>query len=153
MEIIIGDQQSLRERMLAVWNLVCRGIQAGPVVVTLGRPKRDGNQNRHFHALIGEIAQQVTVMGKRYRPEIWKAMLVDAFEQECESMGEPLSKPGQVVPSLDGRRVVTVRPSTTDLKKREAAAFIEFLYAQGVDMGVTFTPPTIEIYEQYREAK
>jgi hypothetical protein len=49
--------------------------------------------------------------------------------------------------------VVTVRPSTTDLKQMEAAAFIEFLYAQGVEMGVEFSPPTIEIYEQYKEAQ
>lgn len=153
MEITIGDSQTFGDRMRRVIDLVDRGLSRGPVVVTLGRPKRSGAQNRHFHALIGEIAQQVEVGGRKYSPKVWKAMLVDQFEQEMAAAGTPLSKPGSTVPSLDGRRVVTVRPSTTELRKAEAAAFIEFLYAQGVDMGVEFTPPTIEIYEQYREAK
>lgn len=153
-QIIIGDESCMGARISAIVDLVSRGIKAGPVVVTLGRPKRRGDQNRHFHALIGDIAKQVKFPGyKSYSTDVWKAMLVDQFEQECASMGEPLSKPGRVVPSLDGRRVVTVRPSTTDLKQMEAAAFIEFLYAQGVEMGVEFSPPTIEIYEQYKEAQ
>jgi hypothetical protein len=151
-EIIIGGQDSLRERMMTVWDLVCRGIKAGPVVVTLGRPKRRGDQNRHFHALIGEIAQQVTPGGLKFSADVFKALLIDQFEQEMEAAGTPISKPGRTVPSLDGRRAVTVRPSTTCLKEREAADFIEFLYSWGVEHDVTFTPPTIEIYQQYREA-
>lgn len=151
-QIVIGDQSTLRERMMTVWNLVNKGIQAGPLTVTLGRPKRSGDQNRHFHALIGEIAQQVAPGGQKFSADVWKALLVDQFSQEMEAAGTPLSKPGRVVPSLDGRRVVTVRPSTTELRKAEAAAFIEYLYATGVDMGVQFSPPSVEIYQQYREA-
>lgn len=153
LEIIIGDREVFGDRMRSAIDLVNRGLNGGPVVVTLGRPKRSGAQNRHFHALIGEIAQQVEVGGRKYSTEVWKALLVDGFEQEMESAGTPLSKPGRTVPSLDGRRVVTVRPSTTELRKAEAAALIEYLYAQGVEMGVKFTAPTIEIYEQYKEAK
>lgn len=153
MEIIIGDHQVFGDRMRSAIDLVNRGLKAGPVVVTLGRPKRSGAQNRHFHALIGEIAQQVEVGGRKYSAKVWKAQLVDQFDHDMAAAGTPLRKPGRTVPSLDGRRAVTVRPSTTELRKAEAAQFIEFLYQQGVEMGVQFTPPVIEIYEQYREAK
>lgn len=152
-QVIIGDEATLRERMLHVWNLVCGGLKRGPVTITLGRPKRSGDQNRHFHALIGEIAKQVHPGGQKFSAEVFKALLVDQFTQEMEAAGTPLSKPGKVIPSLDGRRVVTVRPSTTELRKREAAEFIEFLYAWGVEHGVTFSPPSIDIYEQYKEKK
>lgn len=147
--ITIPTTETLRARMMTVWELVNKGIKAGPVTVTMGRPKRSREQNRHFQALIGEISQQVTPGGQKYSAEVWRAMLVDQFEDEMRGAGTPLSKPGAVVPSLDGLRVVTVRPSTTRLTKREAAAFIEFLYAWGVEHGVKFTPPAVEIYEQY----
>lgn len=151
--VIIGDESTLRDRMMYVWKMVCGGLKRGPVTVTLGRPKRSGDQNRHFHALIGEIAKQVKPDGRGFTAEIWKALLVDQFEEERKAMGEPLSKPGQVVPSRDGRRVVSVRPSTAGFTKREAADFIEYLYSEGVQMGVTFSPPSVEIYEQYKEGQ
>lgn len=146
-------EESLRERMKSVWNKVCVGVELGPVLVTLSRPKRSGDQNRHFHALIGEIAKMVKPGGQSFDAEVWKTLLIDQFQQEMEIAGTPISKPGRTVISLDGRRAVTVRPSTTDLKKAEAAAFIEFLYSFGVDHGVTFTAPALEIYESYKERK
>lgn len=152
-QILIDGQETLRPRMQHVWDLVCKGIQAGPVVVELSRPRKSRLQEEHYHALIGEIAKQLRPGGQAFAPKIWKALLVDAFEQEMQQMGTPLSKPGQVVISLDGRRAVTVRPSTTELKKAEAAAFIEWLYAYGVGEGVVFSQPALEIYASYREAK
>lgn len=152
-EITIGASEAMRERMRHAWDMVGRSLQGGPVLVTLSRPKRSNDQNRHFHALIGDIAKQVTFYGtKRYSSEVWKALLVDQFEQDRIAMGEPLTHPGQMITSLDGRRTITVRPSTAKLRKAEAAAFIDFLYAQGIDMGVEFTPPALEAYEQYKEA-
>lgn len=150
-EIIIGDHQVFGDRMRSAIDLVNRGLKAGPVVVTLGRPKRSGAQNRHFHALIGEIAQQVEVGGRKYSQDVWKALLVDQFSQEMESAGTPLSKPGRTVPSLDGRRAVTVRPSTTDLKKAEAAQFITFLNAFGDEHGVQWSAQSLDMYEKYAE--
>lgn len=153
LQITIGDESSLRQKMMCVWEMVCKGIKSGPVVVTLGRPARSGAQNRHFQALISEIAQQVEVGSQKYSQDVWRALLVDQFEQAMQEAGTPISKPGRTVPSLDGRRAVTVRPSTTGLKKREAAEFIEYLYSEGIEMGVKFTPPAVEIYEKYRECQ
>lgn len=170
-EIIIGTRESLRERMMLVWNLVNRGIQGGAVVVTLGRVSKTRDQEKKYHAMIGDIAKQVTfdfradeetgvvtrLFGrerrKRYSVDVWKALLVDKFAQEKAAMGEELANPGETIQSLDGHREVTVRPSTRKFRKREAAEFIEFLYREGVDMGVNWSEPALAIYAEYREAR
>lgn len=146
-----GEQQ--RGLMLRVWNLVTEMIRTGPVVVTLTRESKTREAEKKYHAMIRDIAQQVTFFGKKtYAPEIWKALLVDQFEQEKLNMGEPLTHPGQLISSMDGRRTITVRPSTTQFRKTEAAEFIEFLYAQGCEMGVNWSEPALAVYAEYREA-
>lgn len=147
-----ADQQ--RHLMLRVWQLVTEMIKGGPVVVTLTRESKTREMEKKYHAMIRDIADQVTFFGtKRYAPEIWKALLVDQFEQEKLAMGEPLTHPGQLITSMDGRRTITVRPSTTQFRKHEAAEFIEFLYAQGSEMGVNWSEPALAIYNEYREAQ
>jgi hypothetical protein len=144
----------MRGLMLRVWELVRHGIQAGPVVITLARESKNRQQEKKYHALINDIAKQITFFGtKRYRPEIWKALLVEQFDQEMKAMGTPLSKPGRLITSLDGQRTITVRPSTTDFRKHEAAAFIEYLYAQGCEMGVQWGEPALAVYAEYKEAQ
>lgn len=144
----------MRGLMLRVWELVKHGIQAGPVVITLSRESKSRLQERHYHALIGDIAKQITFYGnKRYAPEVWKAKLVEQFDHEMKQMGTPLRKPGRVIPSLDGMRTITVRPSTTGFLKHEAAAFIEYLYAQGCEMGVQWGDPALAVYAEYKEAR
>ena len=144
----------MRGLMLRVWELVKHGIQGGPVVITLSRESKSRLQERHYHALIGDIARQITFYGnKRYHPDTWKALLVEQFDQEMKAMGTPLRKPGRLITSLDGQRTITVRPSTTKFRKAEASEFIEFLYQQGSEMGVNWSEPALAIYAEYREAQ
>lgn len=153
-EIIIESRERLRDRMMLVWQLVNRGIEGGPVTVALGRASKSRDQERKYHAMIRDIAKQVTFFGRRrYDPEVWKALLVDHFEQEKLAMGEPLTHPGQLITSMDGRRTITVRPSTTKFRKAEAAEFIEFLYQQGTEMGVQWSDPALAVYEEYRRER
>lgn len=151
--LTIPDEARLRPIMLRVWELVKHGIQGGPVVITLSRESKNRLQEKKYHALINDIAKQITFYGnKRYAPEVWKAKLVEQFDHEMKQMGTPLRKPGRVIPSLDGMRTITVRPSTTGFLKHEAAAFIEYLYARGCDMGVEWSEPALAVYAEYREA-
>lgn len=149
-EFIINNEnakamfQNIRQ---ALWA----AMQSGAVSVRISRPSKSREQEKHYHALINEIAQQVTVYGKAKPAKIWKALLVDSFEREREEMGEPLRKPGQLVPSLDLDRLVSVRPSTTDFSKSEGAAFIEFLYAYGVEVGVKWSANAEQIAAAERE--
>ena len=151
--ITIQDTETLRERMMKVWHLVNQGIKAGPVTIRLGRPSKSRDQERKYHAMIGDIAKQITFFGnKHYSVEVWKALLVDKFAQERLEQGQPLSHPGEVITSMDGRRVITIRPSTTQFRVAEANEFIEFLYAEGIDMGVKWSEPALAAYAEYREA-
>lgn len=151
--IIIKTSEHQRSVMLRVWQMVTELIKGGPVVVTLTRESKSREAEKKYHAMIRDIAEQVTFFGtKKYAPEIWKALLVDQFEQEKLAMGEPLTHPGQLITSMDGRRTITVRPSTTQFRKHEAAEFIEFLYAQGCEMKVNWSEPALAVYAEYREA-
>jgi hypothetical protein len=151
--INIRDAQTVRERMMIAWNTVNEALKSGPVVIEIRRFYKSREQERHYHALIGEIAKQVTFDGgKRYSVDVWKARLVEQFAREKELMGEPLRHPGETVVSLDGQRIITVRPSTKQFLVREAADFIEYLHATGIDMNVRFTNRAQAIYAEYKEA-
>ena len=146
------DQSNARQAMGAIKALIIELLLSGAVSVLIRRPSRSREQEKLYHALIGEISKQITVYGKPYAPEIWKALLVDQFEQERVAMGRPLRKPGQIVPAMDGSgRMVTVRPSTTGFSVEEGSEFIEFIYAQGIEMGVKWPATAEEIAAAERE--
>lgn len=135
------DKDSLREVMLLVWEKVKKGVESEPVIVTLSRESRTDLQNRKLHAMIGDIANQIELENS-YSLDVWKALLVDQFEEELALEGKKLNKPGRCVPSLDGRRVVQVRASTKDMDKlEEMNAFIEYLYAFGAENKIVWSDP------------
>jgi hypothetical protein len=150
----IRDESALRPAMEAVWRKVNEAIKGGPVIVTLSREGRTLSQNAKFHVLIQDIADQVTFFGnRRYSMEVWKSLLLDQFEQELKEQGTALTHPGSIVRSIDGKREVVVRASTTKLLKAEAIELIEYLYQQGTEMGVVFSDPALAIYAEYKEAQ
>lgn len=152
-DFFIRDVSSLRQVMVLVWQLVSEAIHGGALVVTVARESKTRAQERRYHAMINDIARQVTVFGRRYTPEIWKALLVDQFEQEILANGGRLASPSETIVSMDGQRRITVRPSTTRFRKREGADFIEFLYSQGSEMGVAWSDPAIAAYENYANSR
>lgn len=149
LKITINNQKDLTRRLGEIADLIGRGLKGGPVLVTLGRLARSVAQNRKFHPLIGDIAKQVEVDGRKYHQKIWKAQLVDEFDQDMRRQGTPLRHETEVVWSLDRQRLITIRPSTTEFNKKECAMFIEFLYAYGTEMGVKFNDQALKVYEEY----
>lgn len=142
------NAQNYRDAMTAVWRAVCEIVRGGELVLILTDAHKSRAQERKYHALIGDIASQVSFFGKRrYSAEAWKAMLIDAFEKERAGMGQPLRCPGELVPSLDGRNMVSIRPSSTKFSREEGSDFIEFLYAQGQEMGVKWSAASWQILE------
>ncbi len=67
-----------------------------------------------------------------------KRLLVDEFADEMRLAGTPLHHDGRVIPSFDERRIVQLGVQTTEFYVKEAAQFIEFLYAFGAMRGVEF---------------
>jgi hypothetical protein len=139
--------------MSRVWEAVNKGIKAGPVVVILTRLSKSREQEKKYHAMIGDIAKTVERDGRRFSTDVWKALLIDSYENELINMGEGLTHPSKVVISLDGMRAVTIRASSKKFRKSEASGFIQYLYAFGVENGATFSEQSLAIYEEYKEAK
>lgn len=151
--LTINDIDSAYSIMSRVNELIKKGLESGPVTVTLGRPSKSRLQEEKYHAMIGDIADTVDVDGRKYDHETWKALLVDSFEQDLLSQGEGLRHPSRTVVTLDMMRAVTIRPSTTKFLKKEAGDFIEYLYSYGSNVGAVFSEKSLSIYEQYKEAK
>lgn len=118
---------------------IVKFLEGGPVALQLSRPSKSREQEQKYHAMIGDIARQVDWDGKRHDPEIWKAWLIDQFEQELKANGESLRKPSRVIISLDQQRAITVRPSSANFSKSEGAQFIELLHKFGAEFGVVWS--------------
>ena len=102
-----------------------------PVTIRISDYKRNIDQNAKFHALLGDIARQVTWCGKQLKPEQWKVLLISghavATKQEAE-----------VVPGLEGE-YVNIRESSAEMSVGRMASLIEYTTAWATGQGVRFT--------------
>lgn len=121
-------------------------------VVRIGPPAKSRDQEEKYHAMIGDIAKQVRIYGREWDREDLKRLLVDQFVRDMKEAGTPLSKQGAVVPSLDGTGVVQLGIQTRRFLKKEAIAFIDWLYAFGAENDVQWTEPAPQGYEEIRGA-
>lgn len=148
-EFRIDDRNGMRRAFDGAWSAVRNALSGGPVCIEVKRPSKTRDQEKKYHAMIRDIARSATFGGRQFSVEEAKAVLVDAFEAEMQANGTPIRRPSRVIPSLDGRRVVTIRPSTRDFLKSEAGDFVEFLYSVGVEYGARFSEPSLKAYEDY----
>lgn len=117
-------------------------------MVAITEPAKKRIQEEKYHAMIGDISRQCVFLGKRRSPNAWKRLLAEAFVEilrgEAKSQGKPDPFPaGEMLPSIDGLRIVQVEVLTRDFTVRQAALFIEYLYSYGADSGVTWTEPKV----------
>ena len=109
----------------------------------LGREQvKKREQEEKYHAMLGEIFRSklfIFLDRADWSEEDIKRLLVDAFATEMINLGTPLCQSGRVVPSLDSLRTVQLGIQTRGFRIKEAAAFIEYLYAYGSELGVRFS--------------
>jgi len=146
--VTIQDERYLDQMIARVRSFVSGHLSGGSVEIEVKRESKNRAQESKYHSMIGDIAKTVEFNGRSYTPKVWKAMLIDDFEQELIANGESLSKPAQTVVSMDGRRAVTIRPTTTEFRKKEASDFIQFLYMKGGELDAVFTDKSLEYYEE-----
>ena len=115
-------------------------LAAGPVEITLGRPKRSLSQNNKQWVLLNDISQQVPWHGEKLTPEEYKWLLTAAV------------KGTKCVRGVDGG-VVMMGQSTSDKDKEWFSELIEYYYYFGSDRGVKWSKQSTDIYNQYRESK
>ena len=118
-----------------------RAVKQAPQdhIVMIKGPTRTLDQNRLLWALCGDLAKQAEFQGKRWTSEDWKVFLMSAWRNEVPTVG------------LNGEPV-TLHTSTRNLSKKAFSEFIEFIYATGSDFNVIWSDPTLEQYQNYREA-
>lgn len=114
------------------------------VVVEPYQDDQKREQQEKYHAMITDISRQCQFMGKRRDTETWKRLLIEAFVQVMREQASEQGKPdpfrgrGEVVPSLDGLRVVQLGVQSRRFGIKIAGQFIEYLYSYGEENGVTW---------------
>ena len=153
----IKDTDCKHSIMTTCWDFVSEAIQSGALDITVARATKTRAQEKKFNAMIGDIFKQVEFKDDTGRVikadrEWVDAVLVEDFGQEMLMAGTPLSSPGRTTMSLDGMRIMQIRPSRTKFKVKEAAAFIEYLFAFGAQENVEWhDPETQAMYKDYFE--
>ena len=137
-EYTIQGEIDKRDKMLEAWQMVNKGLESGPVVVTLSRPKRSNPANALMWVLLGEISRQVVWYGQKLSDEDWKNVCTASLTKQS------------AVPGIDGG-VVMVGRSTSGMDKAEFSDLIQVIYAFGAEQGVQFTDRVSADYQTWLE--
>ena len=123
-----------RAAFLQAWTAA--DLYEGPfeIVVREAKSAKSREQEEMYHAIIGEIAGQKRVYGKRLPAESWKRLLIDAFKHETRNdpdLSREWAKFGTVelLPALNHPGFVMVGEQSRKFSVRLASAFIEWLLA------------------------
>lgn len=98
--------------------------------------KRTDDQNRRFHAMVGDIARQHTFAGKKLPAIKWKVLLVSGHATATNEGSE-------IVPGLEGE-FVNLRESTAEMSVGRGASLIDYTRAYGDMNDVVWTEPLTE---------
>lgn len=165
-EITINQQNANAGAMTTLRNWIVEALQGGAVSVALRRPSKTREQEKLYHVLIGEILQQGTTaigLAPSFEPvfiklsdliprngrdiafEITKGLMVSRFANECKNLGEPLGAKGVTYLDPETMQFTNSRPRTKQFSVPEGSKFIEWLYANGIEMGVTWSATAQQI--------
>ena len=108
-------------------------------MVVIDEPTKKRIQEEKYHAMIGDISRQVDLLGQRWDTEDAKRILLDAFARVMAANDTPIKQTARIVPSLEGSGVVQLGIQSRKFRVREAAEFIEYLYAFGAENNVIWT--------------
>ena len=139
LQIRIEGEVDLRPQMLKAWQAVMKGIDAGPVIVTLSGPTRSSEQNRLLWALLNEVSAQVNWYGQKLSPEDWKNVCTASLTKQSAVAG------------IDGG-LVMIGASTSKMSKAEFSDLLEVVYSFGAQQGVTFSDQVSADYSQWLES-
>jgi hypothetical protein len=89
--------------------------------------KRSVPQNDRMWAMLTDVAKQLAHHGEQLTTNQWKLLFLDALGRESKT-----------VPALDGKGIVSLGMSSSDLSKEEMSDLIEFISEFGARHGVKF---------------
>lgn len=109
-----------------VKRFVYRGIDCGPVVVRIGRERRNLEQNAMLWAMLSDVSAQHQWYGQTLSAEDWKNIFSAAVLNQ------------RTVPGIDGG-IVVLGQSTSKMTKGQFSEMIEYISAWGADNGIRWT--------------
>ncbi len=122
--------------MQSLWPKVKEAIKGGKhLSLEIKEISKTREQERLYHAMIGEIAKQAQHMGAKWDAETWKRLLVDKYVRE-------IGLHSQIMANLDGNGLVQLGFQTRNFTKEQASEFVEWLHSWGANNGITFTEKT-----------
>lgn len=140
----VEAQAQLPGAVAWVTDFVGRGLAAGPVQITLGRPRRTLDQNAKLWPMLSDVARHVPMVinGREVMaaPEDWKDVFTAALRREQ-----------RMAQGIDGGLVI-LGARTSKMNKSEFADLIELIYSHGAEHGVHWSEPAKQAFAEYREA-
>lgn len=136
---LVRDIAGASEGLKWTQDLLFRGLQGGPVLITMGREKRSKDQNAKMWPMLEDLAVQVEWFGKKHTKEQWKEIVTGTFFG-CE-----------FVPNIEKDGFIALGVSTRNLDKSTFSQIIEYIYAFGAEEGVIWSEKALETYEEYRK--
>lgn len=107
-------------------------------VMRLRPPEKTRDQEDHYHGLIRQVSRFQEFGGRLRDENTWKRLLVDDFAEEKARMCQPLQGHGELIPSLDGMRILQLGYQTSNFSVPLAAEFVTFLQAYGIEHNIPF---------------
>lgn len=127
--ILIANENHRKQAMALLAELPCD--EQSPLVLEIRLKTRSDEQNRKFHALLGDISRQLLWQSEPLDVQGWKNLLVSGHTIAT-------NLPYKLVRGLEGE-LVNVRESTARMNVQRMASLIEYTLAWGVEQGVVFS--------------
>lgn len=143
--VLVLRSEEIRDRAVALLhNLPIDVERPLRVVVDDPLPAKSREQEKKYHAMIGDIARQFEHCGRKWDADDMKRLLVDQFKRD--TMKDPDIGPlwqgmgvVEMAPALDGSGVVALGVQTKKFPSRLAAIFIEWLLAFGAEINIEWS--------------
>lgn len=139
-QITVRDRSQAQSAAKWVLRMVTKGLEAGSVVITMGREQRSLDQNSKMWAMLADVARQakLVINGQQVQalPEDWKDVFTAALRKE-----------NRMALGIDGG-VVFLGMRTSRMKKAEFRDLIEIIYAYGSEQKIRWSEPSMAFYEE-----
>lgn len=138
-------------------RVVTEMIRAGlcEIVIRPFKHKKSREQEKKFHAQIGDIARQYKFLEMYWHKDDMKRLLVHQFwsdtQDDPDLAGEWQRMNMRLAPSLDMKSIVLLGKQTRDFTVKLGSAFIEWLYAFGDTNGIQWSEPMPAEYSDYQK--
>jgi hypothetical protein len=109
-------------------EMIRKGLPAGSVRISIGRPRRTLDQNAKLWPMLTDISKQVEWYGQKLIPEEWKDVLTAGLKKQ------------RAVPGIDGGFVI-LGAHTSLMSTRDLSELVELAYAFGAEHGVKWSEP------------